>query len=104
MALSLKLRIREIQMCFDVSFAKSRFPLQADVIDVLARHNESFRELCSDFATADQLRQACQGGFEPGNAQRHAEMVELVDSLRAEIAEALENVSVVPFCGKGLHL
>ncbi|KAA1177227.1 hypothetical protein FP026_25370 [Rhizobium tropici] len=90
-------------MGFDVSFAKSRFPLRADVIDMLARRSESFRELCNDFAIADQLRQAWQGSSEPGDAQRHAELVELVDSLRAEIAEAVDNASVFPFRRKRSH-
>lgn len=90
-------RLRKIQMGFDVNFAKGRFPLQADVIDMLARRSESFRELCNDFATAEQLRQAWQAGPKPGDVQRLAELEELVDSLRAEIAEAINNASVVPF-------
>ncbi|MBY3027083.1 hypothetical protein [Rhizobium leguminosarum] len=84
-------------MADDVSFAKSCFPLQEHVIEHLARRSDSFRELCRDFATANQFRQTLRDCSDPSEAAQHAEFVQLVEDLRAEIANAIANASVVPF-------
>lgn len=84
-------------MGYDVGFAKRCFATRARLIDDLAARDESFRDLCHDFATADQLRQSWETSSDPKRAERHAEFVELVDSLRKEIEAALDDAAVVPF-------
>lgn len=84
-------------MGHDVDFAKQCFPTRASLIDELAARDESFRDLCYDFATADELRQTWETASDPERNERHAEFVELVDSLRQEIQAALDNAAVVPF-------
>ncbi|MBY3095185.1 hypothetical protein HFO72_31085 [Rhizobium laguerreae] len=96
LTLSVRRDMNRLSIADDVSLAKSRFPLRAHVIELLARRNESFRELCRDFATADQLCQTLTGCADPSNAVQHAEFVQLVEDLRGEIADAIANASVVP--------
>ncbi|WP_426128284.1 hypothetical protein [Pararhizobium sp. PWRC1-1] len=84
-------------MGHDVGFAKQCFPTRARLIDELAARDESFRDLCHDFATADELRLSWETALAPDRYERHAELVELVDSLRSEIEVALDDAAVVPF-------
>jgi hypothetical protein len=84
-------------MGYDVGFAKRCFAARATLIDELAARDEGFRDLCHDFATADQLRQSWETSSRQESAERHAEFVELVGCLRSEIEAALDNAGVVPF-------
>jgi hypothetical protein len=84
-------------MGYDVGFAKRCFAARAKQIDELAARDEEFRELCYDFATADELRQTWATSTSPERDERYAESVELVESLRSEIETALDNAAIVPF-------
>ena len=90
-------RARETLMGHEIGFAKKCFAARSTLIDERAARDESFRDLCRDFATADELRQAWETSADPARDERHAECVELVDSLRAELKEALDNAAVIPF-------
>ncbi|WP_349437243.1 hypothetical protein [Pararhizobium sp. A13] len=84
-------------MRHEIGFARRCFAARVALVDELAARDEGFRDLCCDFATADELRQAWETSTEPERDERHAECVELVESLRAEIEAALDNASVVRF-------
>lgn len=84
-------------MGYDVGVAKQYFPSRASLIDELAARDESFRDLCYDFATAEELRLSWETASASERNERHAEFVVLVDSLRIEIEQALDNATVVPF-------
>ncbi|PLT91374.1 hypothetical protein BMJ34_25760 [Sinorhizobium medicae] len=84
-------------MGYDVAFTKRCFPARVGLIDNLAARNESFRDLCYDFATAEEVRLAWETASGPEKDERHAESVELVDCLRSEIEAALDDAAVVPF-------
>lgn len=89
-----------IYMGYDVAFAKRCFPARASLIDELAARDGSFRDLCYDFATAEEVRVTWETASGPERDERHAECVELLDSLRTEIETALDNAAVVPFHGR----
>jgi hypothetical protein len=84
-------------MGYDVGFAKRYFAARARQIDELAARDGEFRELCYDFATADELRQRWATSISPERDERYAESVELFESLRIEIETALDNAAIVPF-------
>ncbi|WP_455274194.1 hypothetical protein [Rhizobium herbae] len=81
----------------ELGFARQCFATRAALVDELAAQDENFRDLCRDFATADELRQAWEFSTEPERDERHAEWADLVESLRAEIEAALNNATVIPF-------
>lgn len=81
----------------DVSLAKRCFADRTSLIDELVARDESFRDLCDDFATADRLRLSFNKTAVPNGDGRLAEYVELVNSLRDEIATVLDNAVIVPF-------
>ncbi|TCU20400.1 hypothetical protein [Rhizobium sullae] len=83
-------------MGYDVAFVKRCFPARARLIDELAARDESFRDLCYDFAIAEEVRLTWETASGPERDERHAECVELVDCLRTEIETALDNAAVVP--------
>jgi hypothetical protein len=82
-------------MDYDTRFAKRIFPASAKTIDGLAARDENFRELCGDFSVADELRRKWETSSAPERNERHAECVELVETLRNEIEAALESASVI---------
>lgn len=84
-------------MGYGLTFAKNQFATRAALIDELAARDENFRDLCDDFATANELRLSYEIACGPERDERHAEYVDLVDSLRIEIEAALNNAMVVLF-------
>jgi hypothetical protein len=84
-------------MQYDTEFAKSRFPEQAPEIEALASRNESFGELCHEFSIADQLVRDWESSTAPGQHERYAEALELMDWLGKEIHTMLDLAKVVPF-------
>ncbi|MCW0000142.1 hypothetical protein OE766_18065 [Pararhizobium sp. YC-54] len=84
-------------MEYDTEFAKRRFPELALDIDALASRNESFRELCNDFSTADHLVRDWEPSTAPERDERYAEALELLDGLGKEIQTMLDLAKVVPF-------
>lgn len=68
-------------MGYDVAFAKRCFPARASLIDELAARDGSFRDLCYDFATAEEVRLTWETASGPERDERHAECVELLDGL-----------------------
>jgi hypothetical protein len=84
-------------MGYDVGFAKRCFVGRERLIEDLASRDEEFRDLCSDFCTADQLRQSWADSAGHDSVERHAECLELVNSLRGEIEDAIAKASVIPF-------
>jgi hypothetical protein len=81
----------------DTDFARRRFPAVAEEITALAARNESFRDLCHDFATADELVRMWKTSTDPERDERYAEALELVDGLGKEIGTMLDLAKVVPF-------
>jgi hypothetical protein len=86
-------------MEYDTGFTKRRFPAKAQEIDALAARNESFSDLCHDFALADELMGKWQTSTAPERDDRFAEAVDLVEGLGKEIETMLEYAKVVPFPG-----
>src|SRR5215217_6398873 len=78
------------RMEYDTGFAKRMFPAKAHEIDALAVRNESFRDLCHDFALVDELMRKWETSTAPERDDRYAEAVELVESLGREIETMLE--------------
>lgn len=81
----------------DTDFAKTRFPTRSLEIDALAARNESFSDLCHDFALVDELMRKWETSTAPERDDRYAEAVELVESLGMEVETMLEYAKVVPF-------
>jgi hypothetical protein len=79
----------------DTEFAKRIFPASAKLIDELAARKDSFRDLCSDFAVADELMRRWEKSQSLESKERYAESVELVAGLRKEIEDALTYANVV---------
>jgi hypothetical protein len=79
----------------DTKFAKRMFPANAGIIDELAARQDSFRDLCSDFAVADELMRQWEISKSPESKERHTEFVELVDGLRKEIEDAVSAAKVI---------
>jgi hypothetical protein len=79
----------------DTNFAKRIFPASAAIIDELAARRDSFRDLCSDFAVADELMRRWEISDSPDSEERHAEFAALVDGLRKEIETAVSEAKVV---------
>ncbi|TCL71348.1 hypothetical protein [Rhizobium sp. BK251] len=84
-------------MSEDVGLAKRYFANRAKLIDDLAARDEDFRDLCRDFATAEELRETWARSPAPERDERYAECAELVESLRIEIETALDNTAIIPF-------
>jgi hypothetical protein len=79
----------------DTEFAKRMFPESTEIIDELAARKESFRDLCCDFAVADELMRQWATSESPENEERQAELVELVEDLRREIEDALSEAKII---------
>lgn len=75
---------------------KTRFPGRVQAIDALLARNEGFRDLCADYATAEDELRKWQSSSDPRRDSRIAEYNELVVELAAEIDAALDH-AVVPF-------
>ena len=80
-----------------IGFVKSCFHERAKVIDELALRSEGFRDLCDDFATANDEKLRWERSSAPERDERIAEYQELVDSLRIEIEQAIDRAAVIPF-------
>jgi len=76
---------------------KTRFPTRVQAIDALLARNEGFRDMCADFATAEDELRKWQSSPDPNRESRIAEYNELVGELAAEIDAALDRAAVVPF-------
>jgi hypothetical protein len=87
-------------MEYDTGLAKRAFPARAQEIDELAARCENFRDLCNDFALADELKRTWETSTAPERDERYAESAELFESLRKEIEEMVEQAKVVPFPGR----
>jgi hypothetical protein len=74
-----------------------RFPKRCRAIDELAERNESLRDLCLDFETAEALMRKWQAATTPEREARYAEYFVLVDELAREIEAALDVAAVIPF-------
>ncbi|TBF73041.1 hypothetical protein [Rhizobium leguminosarum] len=82
-------------MDYDTRFAKRIFPARAKTIDSLAARDDNFRELCADFSIADELRRKWETSSAAERNERHAECLELVETLRNETEAALESASMI---------
>jgi len=76
---------------------KTRFPTRIKAIDALLARNEGFRDMCADYATAEDELRKWRSSSDPGRESRIAEYNELVVELAAEIDAALDRAAVVPF-------
>jgi hypothetical protein len=63
----------------------------------LSARNESFRDLCEDFAIAEAALRRWETSSDPDRDQRCAEYSQLVGELRKEVEAALDWAVVVPF-------
>jgi len=86
-------------MSIGLRAAALRLPASAREIENLIMRDESFRSICDDLAAAenalshvDQMPEALRG-------ERRREYESLVESLTAEIEEALRRAKVVPITG-----
>jgi len=80
-----------------VEFVKDCFAWRAKVVEDLALRNEGFRELCDDFAIANNEKARWERSREAERAERMAEYQELIESMRAEIEQELDRAAIVPF-------
>ncbi len=80
-----------------VAAVRVQFPEWAETIDALASKDESFLEICRDFAEAQV--ELAKWEVSPGSdrQERCAEYRELIAGLGKEIQDALNNVGTVPF-------
>jgi uncharacterized protein YdcH (DUF465 family) len=68
-----------------------------DEIRQLSARNESFHDLCEDFAIAEAALHRWEKSSGPDRDQRCAEYRELVSELRNEVETALDRAVIVPF-------
>lgn len=68
-----------------------RFPSHAARIQNLIRLNENFRSMCEDIAVAERALSSVDRLPVNVRDERRAEFIELVDSLAAEIEQALRS-------------
>jgi hypothetical protein len=66
-------------------------------IEQLSARSESFRDLCADFATAEEVLREWKVSSAPESKERRAEYRQLVLELGQEIEMALDAAIVVPF-------
>jgi hypothetical protein len=66
-------------------------------IEQLSARNESFRDLCADFAIAEEVLRKWNASSAPEREERCAEYRQLVKELGQEIDAALDAAVVVPF-------
>jgi hypothetical protein len=63
----------------------------------LSARNESFHDLCEDFAIAEAALHRWEKSSGPDRDQRCAEYHQLVSELRKEVEAALDRAVIVPF-------
>ena len=76
--------------------AARRFPDRRSAVEALAA-DESFRELCADFAEAQAALRRWRASASAARERRCAEYEELIDSLADEIATYLDAAGAGPF-------
>jgi len=81
----------------DALAACSQFPTREKAILDLLRRDETFRELCADFATAEKELSTWTASEHPLRDHRISEFAVLVQELADEIATMLDAASVVSF-------
>ena len=81
--------------------AMRRLPERARAIEELARHSLSFRDLCEDLAEAERGLAIAESAPAQVRAERRREWSYWVETLTAEIEEALRQAKVVPIDCRG---
>ncbi|EHK77971.1 hypothetical protein SM0020_10965 [Sinorhizobium meliloti CCNWSX0020] len=76
---------------------KSRFPARVQAIDELLARNEDFRDMCADYALAEDELRKWRSSQAPDRDRRIDEYNELVEGLAAEIDAALDAAAVATF-------
>lgn len=76
---------------------KTRFPSRVQAIDALLARDEGFRDMCSDYTTAEEELRKWRSSSEQHRDARITEYSELVEELAAEIDATLDRAAVVPF-------
>jgi hypothetical protein len=66
-------------------------------IEQLSARSESFRDLCSDFAIAEEVLRKWEVSSAPEREERCAEYRQLISELAEEIEAALDAAVVIPF-------
>ena len=83
--------------------AALRLPAKLREIKELIGKDETFRGICEDLATAESVLGHVDQMPEALRAERRREYESLVDSLTAEIEEALRRAKVIPIAGAKRH-
>ena len=81
----------------DANAAIRRFPDRSRAISDLFVRDEGFRDMCTDFATAEAELQRWRASEDPRRERRIDEYLVLVEDLAAEIANTLDATSFAPF-------
>ncbi|WP_275782503.1 hypothetical protein [Pararhizobium gei] len=84
-------------MVEDATAAIRHFPDRSRAIADLVVRDESFRDMCADFAMAQAELQKWRASTEPFRERRIGEYGILVEELAAEIAAALDAAAIVSF-------
>jgi crotonobetainyl-CoA:carnitine CoA-transferase CaiB-like acyl-CoA transferase len=66
-------------------------------IERLSARSESFRDLCADFAMAQDVLSEWKASTAPEREERCAEYRQLISELAEEIDAALDAAAVIPF-------
>ena len=80
-----------------VEFVTSYFNTSDKRVEKLAAQSEAFRDLCTDFAIANEERDRWERSTSSDRQERIAEYQELIDSMRLDIERELERVGNGPF-------
>lgn len=80
-----------------VEFVKSCFDKSAKEIGELAASSEGFRDLCDDFAEANEEKKRWEQSPSWDRFERIAEYQELIDSMRVEIEREVEKTAAARF-------
>jgi hypothetical protein len=83
--------------------ASLRLPAKAREIKDLIVKDESFQSICDDLAAAEKALSQVDRMPEALRAERRREYESLVESLTAEIEEALRRAKVIPITGAKRH-
>ncbi|WDZ81897.1 hypothetical protein PWG15_33910 (plasmid) [Ensifer adhaerens] len=80
-----------------VEFVTSYFKTSGQAIEELAAQCEAFRDLCDDFAIANEEKNRWRRSTSSDRQQRIAEYQELIDSILIDIERELERFGKGPF-------
>ena len=83
--------------------ATLRLPAKVREIKDLIVKDENFRSICDDLAAAESALRQVDQMPEALRAERRREYESLVESLTAEIEEALRRAKVIPITGAKRH-